>query len=122
MTTKKLKLVQSDLSGVPAPPRGLGQHGLALWTAVQAEYAVEDAGGVELLAQACAALDRAEDCREQIERDGSVIRTKTGLRDHPLLKHELANRAFITRAIGRLGLDVEAVRSVGRPAAGGFAG
>lgn len=122
MTAKKHKLVQSDLAGAPTPPRTLGQHGLALWKAVQAEYAVEDAGGVELLAQACAALDRAEDCREQIDRDGSVTRTKAGLRDHPLLKHELANRAFVTRAIGRLGLDVEAVRSVGRPAAGGFAG
>lgn len=121
MTTKKLKLV-SELEGSSSPPRPLGVHGLALWTAVQSEYAVEDAGGVELLAQACAALDRAEDCRAQIDRDGSVIRSKAGLRDHPLLKHELANRAFVTRAIGRLGLDVEAVRSIGRPAAGGFNG
>lgn len=116
---KKPKL---DFELARTPPRPLGKHGLGLWEAVQAEYAVEDAGGVELLAQACAALDRAEDCRSEIEKDGSVIRSKAGLRDHPLLKHELANRAFITRAIGRLGLDVEAVRNIGRPPAGGFNG
>jgi len=46
-----------------------------------------------------------------------MIRTKTGvLKDHPLLKHELATRAFVTRALHRLNLDVEAPRdTVGRP-------
>ena len=116
----KLKIIHSE-SG-RSPPRPLGEQGLALWAAIQAEYAVEDAGGMELLAQACAALDRAEGCRAEIDRDGPVINSKAGLRDHPLLKHELANRAFITRAIQRLGLDVEAVKPVGRPPGGGFKG
>ena len=122
MTKKKTK----DCRNIPLPgrepPRPLGEHGRALWQAIQSEYAVEDAGGVELLAQACAALDRAEDCCTAIQKDGPVIVTANGMRDHPLLKHELANRAFVTRAIARLGLDVEAVKAVGRPPAGGFAG
>ena len=67
--------------------------------------------------QACQALDRAEACREKIDREGETMRLKAGLvKDHPLLKHELANRAFVTRCIGRLGLDVEAIKPVGRPA------
>jgi hypothetical protein len=117
----KLKVVDTS-STLPEPPRHLGIHGHELWQKVQAEYVILDAGGVELLAQACAALDRSESLREQIDRDGEIVRTKTGLKDHPGLKHELANRAFITRAIGRLGLDVEPVRAVGRPAAEGYRG
>lgn len=113
----KLKVISG--ASVPEPPRKLGSSGFQLWKTVQADYAVTDAGGVEILALACEALDRAEALRAQIDRDGPIIRTKTGLKDHPGLKHELANRAFVSRAIARLGLDVEPVRSVGRPAGGG---
>jgi hypothetical protein len=39
-----------------------------------------------------------------------------GVRDHPLLKHELAARSFVTRALHRLNLDVEPTRDgPGRP-------
>jgi hypothetical protein len=58
--------------------------------------------------------------RDQIDRDGEVIRTKQGLRDHPGLKHELANRSFVVRTLSRLGLDVEAIKPVGRPAGYAF--
>jgi hypothetical protein len=38
------------------------------------------------------------------------------VREHPALKHELSNRAFVVRTLSRLGLDVEPLRpSVGRP-------
>lgn len=117
----KIQILKAEMAG-RSPPRPLGIHGQALWEAIQAEYAVEDAGGLELLAQACAALDRAESCRAEIDRDGPVISGKGGLRDHPLLKHELGNRAFVTRAIARLGLDVESVRPIGRPPGGGYRG
>jgi len=39
------------------------------------------------------------------------------LREHPGLKHELAARSFVVRTLARLGLDVEAIKPVGRPAA-----
>lgn len=104
------------------PPRQLGEHGLAFWRAVQAEYAVADTGGVELLAQAAAALDRAEQCAAQIAVDGLTVQTNSGIKDHPLVKHELANRAFVTRAIARLGLDVEPLQRVGRPPMKGWTG
>lgn len=116
MAPKKLELIRSDPPLTPAPPRPLGEHGTALWRSVTGEYGIEDAGGIELLAQACAALDMAEACRAEIDRDGPVLRLKGGaLKDHPALKHELANRAFVTRCIARLGLDVEAIKPVGRP-------
>jgi len=67
------------------------------------------------LAQACSALDRAEECAGHIASDGVVIRGKTGLKEHPLLKHEIAARSFVVRTLSRLGLDVEAIKPMGRP-------
>jgi hypothetical protein len=55
-----------------------------------------------MLAQACQALDRAETLRSEIERDGEVLRLQGTVRDHPALKHELANRAFVVRTLVRL--------------------
>ena len=45
-------------------------------------------------------------------------------REHPLLKHEVAARAFTVRTIEKLGLNFEPVKSVGRPGgkAAGWAG
>jgi hypothetical protein len=110
-----LKLVQSSSATWQAPPRTLGRHGRSLWDRIQSEYGVEDSGGLEMLLQACAALDRAENLRLEIDRDGEVIRTRSGVKDHPALKHELANRAFVVRTLARLGLNFESVKSVGRP-------
>ena len=114
---RKLQIVQTGTPPpLPGPPRKLGTHGLALWRSVHCEYLITDAGGIELLALACQALDRAEECKAAIDNDGAMIKTKDGVREHPLLKGELANRAFVSRCIARLGLDVEALRSgPGRP-------
>jgi hypothetical protein len=79
------------------------------------EYEIQDSGGLEMLLQACAALDRAENLRLEIDRDGEVIRARGTVRDHPGLKHELANRAFVVRTLSRLGLNFESVKPVGRP-------
>jgi phage terminase small subunit len=99
----------------PEPPRHLGEHGMALWKRVVETYAFDDPGSTETLFQACAAVDRAERCREQIDRDGEMIKAKTGMRSNPLLRDELANRAFAVRALARLGMDLEPVRAPGRP-------
>ena len=101
--------VATALSPPGTSPRPLGCHGAALWNAITSSYDISDEGGREILAQACAALDRAEALRAQIDADGEILRTKAGLRDHPGLRHELASRAFITRSLARLGLDVEAI-------------
>jgi hypothetical protein len=98
-----------------AMPAQLEAYGGALWRQVMAEYDVADVGGRAMLEQACRALDRAERARAQINRDGEVVATKSGPREHPLLKSELSNRAFVVRTLSRLGLNFEPVRAVGRP-------
>ena len=111
-----LTIVGSEKTTTTQPPRKLGKHGQSLWTTVLAEYDISDRGGVEILVQACLSLDRAEECADQINVDGPTIMTKSGMREHPLLKNELANRAFVCRSLQRLGLNLEVVKpTVGRP-------
>jgi terminase small subunit-like protein len=110
-------IVSPETTGAP-PPRDLGQHGRELWNAVQREYGISDRGGIELLAQCCAAADTAEALAAAIARDGAVIYSRTGVpRSHPAVKDALACRAFIVKTIERLGLNVEGVKPVGRPTA-----
>jgi hypothetical protein len=109
MTAKKppLTVVGSTSTGVQ-PPRKLGKHGAALWAGIQGEFDVSDRGGIELLAQACAAADRAEALAGCIQRDGETIKSRTGLRINPCIREELACRAFVCRTLERLGVNVEA--------------
>ena len=121
-TAPKLSVVAAAPAPVhPDPPGKLGETGLALWRSVVTSYAFDDPGSVEILFQACASADRAERCRAIIDQDGELVRTKTGTRSHPLLRDELNNRALTARLISRLGLDLEPVRSPGRPGGPGFA-
>ena len=71
-----------------------------------------------MLLQICEAADSLTSFDEQIARDGGpTIRSKSGIREHPLLKHQLATRSFIVRSLHRLGLDIEPARhEIGRPA------
>jgi hypothetical protein len=110
-----LSVATSTTTGI-APPRQLGRHGAQFWERVQAEYAITDAGGIELLMQCCGAIDRAESLAEIIARDGEVIRTRSGtIKSHPAVRDELTARGLVMRAVQRLGIDVEPVKSPGRP-------
>jgi hypothetical protein len=113
----KLTVVSSKATadGIPATLR---EHGRTLWKAVMDEYQIDDIGGLSILRQICSAADRAEELAAQIAAEGQTIKTKSGLRDHPALKHELAARSFIVRSLLRLGLNVEAIKPVGRPPGG----
>jgi hypothetical protein len=114
---KKPQLTVVNLQrSVPDPPPELGQHGGALWREIHQQYDLVDAGGIETLRQACLGCDRAEACRRIIDEQGEMLVVRGQVRSHPLLRDELQNRSFVTRAIARLGLDLEPVRDrIGRP-------
>jgi hypothetical protein len=114
---RPLTIVGPD-STAPAPPRGLGAAGMALWQRVQTEYLIRDAGGIEVLCLACQALNRAEGLGEAIAEEGETIRTRTGIRAHPALRDEIANRALVARLLSKLGLALEPIKSPGRPGTG----
>ena len=112
-----LSLINPATIGIQ-PPFTLGKHGRSLWDRVQGEYDVTDSGGIEMLAQACAGADLAEQLHDEIERDGAVIRLRGVVRAHPAVKDEIAKRAFVVRTLIKLGLNFEPVRaSAGRPLA-----
>jgi hypothetical protein len=90
-----------------------------LWRSVTSEYDIDDAGGTETMLQICEAADRLGSIAETIKAEGLTVRTKAGPKEHPLLKSELALRAFIVRGLQRLGINIEAVQAgPGRPARG----
>jgi hypothetical protein len=65
-------------------------------------------GGIELLCLACQALDRAESLSEAIAAEGQTICTRIGgIRAHPALRDELANRALVARLLSKLGINVD---------------
>ena len=109
-----LTLVDPDATGI-APPRKLDKHALSLWNAIMSEYEISDAGGTEVLCQICEAASRIVELGQQIARDGSVIRVKGVPRAHPALRDELQNRAFVLKGLEKLGVNVEAVKAIGRP-------
>jgi hypothetical protein len=109
-----LTLVSPGTVGI-APPRPLGSHGMELWNAVQREYNIQDRGGIELLCQACAALERAEALAEAITAEGVIIHSRAGVpKAHPACRDELAARQFVCRTLERLGVTVEPIKSPGR--------
>ena len=115
MTAKSpLTAVDTDLS-LPSPPRKLGRHGLDLWRTIMADYRIEDRGGVELLVQACGAVDRVEALAERINADGEVIVVRGVPKPHPALAQELAARSFVCRTLERLGLNLESIKPIGPP-------
>jgi hypothetical protein len=107
---------------VPSIPKGLGDNGQALWRRVTAEYAIDDCGGQEMLYQICSAADMAARLRAQIDKEGVLVKTKSGVKEHPLIKLEIVNRSFVVRGLARLGLNFEPVRTtMGRPPTPGYA-
>ena len=110
----KLKLVDTSAGG---PPRPLGPPGAALWRSITRDYDVTDAAGIELLCLACQALDRAEECREVIDEHGAafIVQPSGMIRENPLCKTELANRAFVSKTLERLGVNDAPKLANGRP-------
>jgi P27 family predicted phage terminase small subunit len=108
-----------DRTQLPGAPENLKRHGRALWAKIQSEYQILDSGGLEMLAQACAAADRAEECATRVKADGLILVSGSGTsHDHPLIRHELAARAFVVKTLKSLGLHVEPLkRGPGRPPA-----
>ena len=99
---KKFTVIGPNPASNPREPPALGEAGRRLWAAIHADYIIDDAGGLALLAQICAAADRVAEFAVAIARDGPVVRTKAGtIKDHPLLRHELAAQSFIVRSLHR---------------------
>ena len=98
------------------PPAGIGDAAAAWWRSVQDEYGISDSAGMALLEQAALALDRAEQGRALLARDGLVQPDRFGQpKPHPACVIVRDAEASFRSALRDLRLDVEPSRPVGRP-------
>lgn len=92
-------------------PKNLGISAKKLWFSTVTNFQLEQHHLVTL-EQACRCLDRIEEAKKAIDRDGAYIVNRSGgLREHPGHKVEQGNRIIFARLIRELQLDVGEVES-----------
>jgi len=81
------------------------------------EYAIIDAGGLEILRTGLEAYDRARSARETIDKTGLMVKDRFGAaKSHPLLPVERDARSSYLQALKQLNLDIEPLKNgPGRP-------
>ena len=96
-----MKRKLTDPTAPVKPPPGLSDRSQALWAAVVQSGRADTTGRQALLAETLAALDRAAECREAVDRDGMMLTTpRSGVQHaHPLLALEVTfRRQFLSGA------------------------
>jgi len=101
----------------PTPPRGLSVAAKRWWREIEAEYGIEDAGGLLVLQSACEAFDRMRQAQAILAAEGLVTRDRFGqAKVHPAAIVERDSRAQMLAAIKQLNLDLEPLKDrPGRP-------
>jgi hypothetical protein len=82
---------------------------------VQREFAVSSCYDVELLTQACEAVDQISAIAVELEQSGL---TCSNSKLNPLARHQLNLRGFVVRTLTKIGIDEMPVRGPGRPPRG----
>ena len=101
--------------GTRQSPKGLGPAGRRFWTRVTSTFELE-LHHLDVLEQACLALDRASNCRASIDRDGETFKDRWGqVRSNPACATERDARRLFLSACRELGLDVVGAGPNGRP-------
>lgn len=88
------------------PPPHLGKPEKDLWHRIHAEHDIEGPVATALLVAALEAHHRARSCREQIEKEGLVIKARGGPKHHPLLGPERAARQQMVACFRKLQVQI----------------
>ena len=117
--------MKNNLASLPPRPKrqalrtpvGIGKHGRKLWTAIQSEYGISDAGGVSLLVSVCRSEDDIQRLRAIIAKDGDTVLDNYGRKQsHPLYVTLRGIEQTKRQCLAALNLDVEPLKDrVGRP-------
>ena len=88
---------------VTAPPGHLSTRAKGYWRAMSKTYELADPPAQELLRRCCEAMDRADQAREEVDRDGATFKTRYGeIRPHPAVAIERDARTAIARLLREL--------------------
>jgi len=88
-------------------PPNLSKPAQDFWRSITEKYEVSSPDLV-LLTQACRAMDRAEQCRRAVDKEGVSQLDRYGNRKpHPLVAEERQQRDLVRRAIATLNFEVE---------------
>jgi len=97
-------------------PQNLSKPAKKLYREILGEYSIDDPAGLAILKTALEAWDRSREAREAIDRDGPTFKDRFGCpKPHPLLTVERDSRAQFLQALKQLNLDIEPLKSIGRP-------
>lgn len=89
-------------------PKNLKESGRKFWNSVLSEYEFEKSHDYELLAQTCECLDRIDQCRKAVDRDGLFQNDRYGRPvEHDALKVERAQKKLFLSIIRELGLTLD---------------
>ncbi len=98
------------------PPKHLKKDGKALFKLIYTEYSIDDAAGQALLVVACECLDRMRQAQAEIKTHGVQVLDRYGsLKQNPACSLEKDSRNGFLSAMRALNLDIEPLKSVGRP-------
>ena len=101
---------------LPKTPSGLSRMAGKRWKHYCREYGIVDAGGLSILETGLKALDLDKKCCETVEKDGLMVKDRFGvLKPHGLLPTIRDARSQWLNALKMLNLDLEPIKSVGRP-------
>ena len=107
---------------VPPSPSGMKAAGRRLWRSTVNEFVLEQ-HEIELLREACRALDALDALQSFVDTDGVLDETPQGRRAHPALVELRAQRICFARLVAQLGLptgeqDAEPVKGQRRATRG----
>ncbi len=96
--------VRSTGAKIP-PPSHLSAHSKRFWQQISASWDLES-HHLRILELACGALDRGEEARLAITRDGAYQPARDGFKMHPAISVERESSRTALRALRELGFDV----------------
>jgi hypothetical protein len=99
------------MANSPKCPVGLSLAGRLFWKRLQADYEIQDAGGLTLLEQAARAFDLVQTCEAAVKRKGTIFTDRFGQpRQAPWMLNLRDSRNMLVKCLRALNLDVETGR------------
>lgn len=86
-------------------PAGLSRRSATWYRRCVTEFRMRTAGELQTLAEAAHSLDRIEQCRAAITKDGLFIAGERGTVAHPAVREERQHRQLFLQACRQLGIS-----------------